>query len=64
MEVDGTVGVESPNGQSSEPEQLTVVERSSELIRRLIDRLNEGGRPDQRAAWEAIQNPDAINTLV
>ena len=64
MEVDGTVGMESPGSQSSEPEQLSVVERGSEIIRVLIERLSEGGRPDHRAAWEAIQNPDTINLLV
>ena len=36
MEVDGTVGMESPGSQSGESEQLSVVERGSEIVRNLI----------------------------
>ncbi len=64
MEVDGTVGMESPGSQSGESEQLSAVERGSELIQNLIDRLSSGDRPEQRAAWESVQNPDTINLLV
>ena len=64
MEVDGTVGMESPGSQSGESEQLSVVERGSEIVRNLIDRLSVGGRPEHRAAWESIQDPDTINLFV
>ena len=43
MEVDGTVGMESPESQNDEGGQACVVERSAEVIRNLIDRLSEGG---------------------
>lgn len=64
MEVDGTVGMESPESQNDEGGQASVVERSSEVIRNLIDRLSEGGRPEHRAAWESVQDPDVINMMV
>ena len=64
MEADGTVGMESPGSQNGESEQLSVVERGSEIIRDLIDRLSVGGRPEHRAAWESVQDPDTINLLV
>jgi len=64
MEVDGTVGMESPGSQSGEAEQQSVVERSALIIRNLIDRLSVGGRPEHRAAWESVQDPDTINLLV
>ena len=64
MEVDGTVGMESPESQNDEGGQACVVERSAEVIRNLIDRLSEGGRPQHRAAWESVQDPDVINMMV
>ena len=50
MEADGTVGMESPEGQSRNPESGSVVDRAVEIIRGLVERLNNGGRPEHRAA--------------
>ena len=64
MEADGTVGMESPGSQNGSGEQPSVVERGSEVVRNLIERLSEGGRPEHRAAWESVQSPDVINLMV
>ena len=64
MEADGTVGMESPESQNGSGGQPSVVERSLEVVRSLIERLSEGGRPQHRAAWESVQAPDIINTIV
>ena len=50
MEADGTVGMESPESQNGSGGQPSVVERSLEVVRNLIERLSEGGRPQHRAA--------------
>ena len=64
MEADGTVGMESPGSQNGSGEQTSVVERGTDIVRTLIERLGEGGRPQHRAAWESVQNPDVINLMV
>jgi putative DNA primase/helicase len=64
MEADGTVGMESPGSQNGSGGQPSVVERSTEVVRNLIERLGEGGRPEHRAAWESVQSPDVINLMV
>ena len=63
MEADGTVGMESPEGQSRNPESGSVVDRAVEIIRGLVERLNNGGRPEHRAAWDSMHDPETINTL-
>ena len=64
MDADGTVGMESPGSQTRESEELSAVERCAQVVQNLIDRLNNGTRPDHRAAWESVQNPDVINLFV
>ncbi len=63
MEVDGTVGMESPGGQNRETEELSVVDRAANIISELVDRLRDGGRPEHRAAWDSMHDPDTITTL-
>lgn len=64
MDVDGTVGMESPGSQTGESEELSAVQRCTQVVQNLIDRLNNGTRPEQRAAWESVQDPEIINLFV
>lgn len=63
MEADGTVGMESPGGQSRDADEVSVVDRAVEVINRLVGRLREGGRPEHRAAWDSMHDPETINDL-
>jgi hypothetical protein len=63
MEADGTVGMESPRGQSRDGEEVSVVDRAVEIISQLVERLRDGGRPEHRAAWDSMHDPQIITEL-
>ena len=63
MEADGTVGMESPGGQTRNSDELSVVDRAVEIVSRLVDRLRDGTRPELRAAWDSMHDPETISTL-
>jgi putative DNA primase/helicase len=63
MEADGTVGMESPGGQTRGSDELSVVDRAVEIVSRLVERLRDGTRPELRAAWDSMHDPEIISTL-
>ena len=63
MEVDGTVGTESPGGQTGDTDEVSVVDSAVGIISRLVSRLRDGDRADHRAAWDSMHDPETISEL-
>ena len=63
MEVDGTVGTESPGGQTGDTDEVSVVDSAVGIINRLVSRLRDGDRADHRAAWDSMHDPETISEL-
>ncbi len=63
MESDGSATVEEPrSADNAEPSEETI-DPALEILSRLLESLQTGGREDHRAAWSAIQDPDVMATL-
>jgi putative DNA primase/helicase len=63
MESDGSATVDEPrSAEDAEPSEETS-DLTSDILARLLNSLQTGGREDHRAAWAAIQDPDVMASL-